>query len=48
MTADQHLVYDPTTGILYYDADGSGAGAAVQIALISGRPALSADDFVLV
>ncbi len=32
--ADDRVVYNTTTGALYYDADGSGAGAAVQIALI--------------
>jgi serralysin len=32
--ADDRVVYNTTTGALYYDADGSGAGGAVQIALI--------------
>jgi len=32
--ADDRVVYNNTSGALYYDADGSGAGAAVQIALI--------------
>lgn len=48
--ADDRLVYDRTSGILYYDADGSKAGAAVQIAVIgsSDHPQLSASDFQLI
>lgn len=46
-TAEQHLVYDPTTGALFYDADGSGRAAQVQIATLTGRPWLTAADIVL-
>jgi serralysin len=48
--ADDRIVYNPTTGILYYDADGSGSGAAVQIALLgtSTHPALAFTDIVLI
>jgi Ca2+-binding RTX toxin-like protein len=35
------VVYETDTGKLYYDADGSGAGAAVQIALLTGAPVLA-------
>jgi Ca2+-binding RTX toxin-like protein len=30
----QHLLYNTTTGFLFYDADGAGAGTGVQVALI--------------
>jgi len=40
-------IHDTTTGALYYDADGSGAAAAVQIALLTGAPTLSNADFVV-
>jgi Ca2+-binding RTX toxin-like protein len=42
--ANDYIVYDSSTGALYYDADGSGAGAAVQFAELAGHPALSATD----
>lgn len=51
MDANDFIVYETDTGKLFYDADGSGAGAAVQIALIgtgSTHPALSAADFVVI
>ena len=49
-TATSHLIYNSTSGVLYYDADGSGAGAAVQVALIgtTTHPALTAADILIV
>ena len=47
-TADQHLVYNITLGALYYDSDGSGSYAQIQIAVLAGRPTLDAGDFLLV
>jgi Ca2+-binding RTX toxin-like protein len=43
-TADVRLIYDSADGILYYDADGSGAGEAEAIADIGMNHALSAAD----
>lgn len=47
-TADQHLIYNGVTGGLFYDADGSGAGTAVQIALLTAHPVLTAADFNII
>ena len=48
--ADDRVVYDSTTGALYYDADGQGGQAAVQFATIgqSVHPGLAASDFLVV
>jgi uncharacterized protein (TIGR01370 family) len=40
------LLYDPNTGILSYDADGSGAGAAVQLAQLNTGISLTTADFI--
>ncbi|MFC2970848.1 calcium-binding protein [Azotobacter bryophylli] len=45
--ADDYLLFDANTGILSFDADGSGLGAAVEIAQV-GVASLSATDFVVV
>jgi Ca2+-binding RTX toxin-like protein len=41
---DQRILYDQATGSLSYDADGSGALAAVQFAVLSGVPVLLYSD----
>ena len=45
--ANDYLLYDTDSGALCYDADGSGAGAAVQFATLVGAPVVSALDFVV-
>jgi Ca2+-binding RTX toxin-like protein len=44
---NDYLIYNSTTGELLYDADGSGSGAAVQIALLGAGLALTNTDFVV-
>jgi trimeric autotransporter adhesin len=44
-TAAQHVIYDGSTGNLYYDADGSGVGAKVLVAALNDHPVLDAGDF---
>jgi serralysin len=46
--ANDRLVYNTTTGDLYYDADGSGAGAALPVASLQGAPTLAASDITVI
>jgi serralysin len=49
--ANDYLVYDSSTGILSYDADGSGAKAAVQLAQLGAgdsHPDLLSTDIVII
>ena len=46
--ANDYLIYNTTTGFLYYDANGSATGAAIQIATLTGKPLLTASDFLII
>jgi VCBS repeat-containing protein len=48
LDGNDYIQYNPGTGALIYDANGSGAGQAVQFATLSNRPALTAADFVVI
>lgn len=45
--ANDYLVFNTTTKMLNYDADGNGAGAAVNIAILTGVTTLNASDFII-
>jgi Ca2+-binding RTX toxin-like protein len=45
---DDRIVYDSTTGNLFFDADGAGGNPAVLFAILVGAPALTANDFVVI
>jgi Ca2+-binding RTX toxin-like protein len=46
--ANDRIVYNSATGALFYDADGSGAGAAVQFASLTTGLALTSNEFFIV
>ena len=46
--ADDRFVYDQANGNLYFDADGSGSGAQVLMAILPNHDAIAATDFIIV
>ncbi|RUM02158.1 calcium-binding protein [Rhizobium chutanense] len=48
LEADDRLIYDQTSGTLSFDADGSAAGLAIQVADLDNSPALHFKDFGLI
>lgn len=46
--ASDALIYDQSHGALWYDADGSGKGAALAVTFIDLKPALTAASLVVV
>jgi|GEM_PF-1137814 len=48
LDANDRIIYDTSTGALYFDADGSGAGAQVLFAVLDSSPALAAGDFTVI
>jgi Ca2+-binding RTX toxin-like protein len=47
-SAAQRLIYNTTTGDLFYDADGNGRAAAVKVAIIGNKGDLSHTDFEII
>ncbi|HZX26398.1 MAG TPA: choice-of-anchor L domain-containing protein [Telluria sp.] len=45
--ANDYVLYNTSSGALLYDADGSGKGAAIQIATLVGHPDLAAADLIV-
>jgi serralysin len=46
--ADDRIIYNSVAGTLLFDADGNGAGAAVQFATISVGLAMTSADFIVI
>jgi Ca2+-binding RTX toxin-like protein len=46
--ANDRVVYNVSTGSLYYDADGSGGGAAVLVATFQANPTIAATDITVI
>ncbi len=46
LDSNDRVIYDQTTGNLFYDADGSGRDAPLQIATLTNLAALHHDDFL--
>jgi Ca2+-binding RTX toxin-like protein len=46
--ADHRIIYDSTTGALFFDGDGAGGAAKVKFAQFSGGLALTNHDFVVI
>jgi Ca2+-binding RTX toxin-like protein len=46
--ASDRILYDPATGIVRYDADGTGPMASVRFATLVSAPAITSADFVVV
>ena len=47
-TADQNIIYNSSTGGLFYDADGLGGANAIQFATLANAPLLALTDFIFV
>ena len=48
LDGDDRIIYNNLTGQLFFDADGSGAGAAIQFATLSPGLTLTATDFIVI
>jgi Ca2+-binding RTX toxin-like protein len=46
--AHDHIIYNSTTGAVYYDPDGVGAAAQIHVATLTGAPHISAADFFVI
>jgi Ca2+-binding RTX toxin-like protein len=47
LTSDQHVIFNQATGVVSYDADGSGSGGAVGVAQLAAGQILKAQDITV-
>jgi len=45
---NDYIIYDTDDGRLYFDADGDGAGAAIEFAQLTGAPTIAFNDFEVI
>lgn len=48
LDANDYVIYNRATGVLSYDADGNGAGAAVEIATFTNKAIIAVADFLVI
>jgi len=48
LDANDFIVYNKATGGLFYDINGSGAGGTIPFAVLTNKPVLLANDFVVI
>lgn len=48
LDSNDYIVYNTSSGALFYDADGSGQGDAWQFATLTGKPDIALNDFLIV
>jgi len=46
--ADDRIIYNKTSGQLFYDSDGSGAAVAIHFATLLNKPVVNAADFMVI
>ena len=47
LDADDRIVYDSTTGNIFYDSDGTGAAAQILFATVTAGTTVTAADFTV-
>lgn len=48
LDANDYVVYNRASGALYYDSNGNAAGGATLLATLTNKPALAANDFMVI
>jgi serralysin len=46
--ACDRIIYNSTTGALFYDSNGNVAGGAIKFATLTGHPVVSNADFLII